>query len=72
MLFRVVEVLFWVFLAGLLVGGLLIVGGQTMGVASLSESVVVNVSEVVGPWAFSSATLCGVCAFILRYKPESE
>lgn len=71
-LFRIVEVLFWVFLAGLLLGGLVIVGGQLAGVIALNESTVVNVSEVAGPWAFSSATLCGVCAFVLRYKPEDK
>lgn len=70
LVFKMVDVLFWVFLALLLLGGLVIVGGQTVGVFGLSESLVVGISDNAGPWVYSCATLCGVFAFLTRYRPK--
>lgn len=71
-IFRIIDFFFWLFLISLLVGGVIIVGGQLIGVFGLSQNLVVQSSEIFGPWAFASATLCGVCAFLMRYRPKTQ
>lgn len=68
-IFKLFSVLFAVFLVAFLIGGTLIVGVQTVGVILLSEDLVTGATRNIAPWAFGSATLCAVCAFVLRYRP---
>lgn len=72
LVFKIVDVLFWASLAALLLGGLLIVGGQIVGVFGLSEDIVVGISDNAGPWVYSCATLCGIFAFLMRYRPKKK
>lgn len=73
---KIFRMLFVLFLTAFLIGGALIVAVQTVGVVALSESIVIGAKDVIAPWAFISATLCAVCAFVLRYstshKPGDE
>lgn len=70
--FRIFQILFTLFLAVFLLGGLAIVIIQLVGVVSLSESVVTWASSALAPWTFAAATLCAVCAFVLRYRGKQE
>ncbi|WP_304323934.1 hypothetical protein [Corynebacterium frankenforstense] len=69
-LFLGVKTLFFFFLAAFLLLGAVIVLGQLVGVFFGSGSVVVGLSEGLGPWAFAASTLCALCAFGLKYQPE--
>lgn len=73
-IFRIFDVLFFVFMALFMVGGVAIVATQTFGVVSLSGSVVLGVENWLAPVTFACATACAVCAFVLNYrrKPETE
>lgn len=70
--FKIANFLFRMLLVVFLVGGAIIVVGQLLGVFLLSESIVVQVSDLVAPWTFAAATLCALCAFISRYQPDSS
>ncbi|ANE04547.1 hypothetical protein [Corynebacterium crudilactis] len=69
-IFKLFRVLFVVFLVSFLIGGTLIVGVQTVGVIMLNEGIVTSATRNIAPWAFVAATLCAVCAFVLRYSPD--
>lgn len=73
-IFRIFDVLFFVFMALFMVGGVAIVATQTFGVISLSGSIVLGVEDWLAPVTFACATACAVCAFVLNYrhKPEIE
>lgn len=70
--FSLVRVLFFVFLALFLLGGVAIVGTQALGVLLLNGGMVTGATKTLAPWVFSAATVCSVCAFVLRYQPSAE
>lgn len=70
--FSLFRVLFFVFLAIFLIGGVVIVGTQALGVFLLNGGMVTGATKLLAPWVFSAATVCSVCAFVLRYQPAKE
>ncbi|QPK79657.1 hypothetical protein G7Y31_02825 [Corynebacterium lizhenjunii] len=70
-LFTFIQVLFFIFLALFLIGGVAIVATQALGVITLNGAIVTGVKAWLAPATFTCATLCAVCAFILNYAPRS-
>ncbi|WBT08701.1 hypothetical protein PAB09_12735 [Corynebacterium sp. SCR221107] len=70
MIFKLVRVLFYLFLAAFLIGGVAIVGVQALGLFTLSNELVTGATKSIAPYAFWASTLCAVCAFILTYAPK--
>lgn len=68
--FNLFRVLFAVFLAAFLLGGLAIVVIQFFGIVTLSESTVTGVNTVLAPVTFVASTACALCAFVLRYSSQ--
>lgn len=68
-IFNAVRVLFYLFMALFLIGGVAIVATQTVGVALLNGNIVLGVENWLAPATFTCATLCAVCAFVLNYRP---
>lgn len=73
-IFNAVRVLFYLFMALFLIGGVAIVATQTVGIALLNGEIVLGVENWLAPVTFTCATLCAVCAFILNYerKPQAR
>lgn len=69
-IFKFVQVLFYIFMALFLIGGVCIVVVQSFGIISASGETVTGVNGWLSPWVFSSATACAVCAFILNYSKD--
>ena len=72
MVFSAFQVLFFVFMALFLIGGVCIILTQTFGIVIGSGDVVSGVENWLAPVTFSCATLCAVCAFVLTYRPKSQ
>lgn len=70
--FKLFKYLFVFFLATFLVGGLVIVLSQTVGLIMLDGERITAVKENIAPWVFGAATLCAICAFVLGYSPEAR
>lgn len=70
-IFKFVQVLFYIFMALFLIGGLGIVVIQTFGILSASGETVTGVNDWLSPWVFSCATACAVCAFVLNYSKDT-
>lgn len=67
-LFRLADVVFWVALVALLLGGLAVILGQTVGVFISDGALMESMTDDLGPWVFTSATVCGIAAFVLQYR----
>lgn len=70
-IFKFVQVLFYIFMALFLIGGVGIVAVQTFGILTSAGDTVVGVNDWLSPWVFSFATACAVCAFILNYSKDT-
>ncbi|WP_018296811.1 hypothetical protein [Corynebacterium lubricantis] len=70
--FKLLKALFFFFLAFFLIGGLLIVFGQLIGLFALSGTMIDGTYDTLAPWVFSSATFCALCAYLLGYRPEAR
>lgn len=70
--FKLFKFLFLFFLATFLVGGLIIVFSQTVGLFMLDGEMITMVKKTIAPWVFGAATLCAICAFVLSYSPEAR
>lgn len=72
MVFSAFQVLFFVFMALFLIGGVCIILTQTFGIVIGSGDVVSGVEHWLAPVTYSCATLCAVCAFVLTYRPKPQ
>ena len=70
--FKLFRILFFVFLIAFMVGGVVLVGLQTVGLFATSGDLITGVKSHLAPWVFGSATLCAICAFVLGYRPEAR
>ena len=72
LVFKIVEVLFFLFLALFLLGGVAIIFTQSLGIVTLNSSLVVGVDDWLAPVTYACATLCVICAFVLKYRPKKS
>lgn len=72
LVFKIVEVLFFLFLALFLLGGVAIIFTQSLGIVTLNSSLVVGVDDCLAPVTYACATLCAICAFVLKYRPKKS
>ncbi|EFM43852.1 MULTISPECIES: hypothetical protein [Corynebacterium] len=72
LVFKIVEVLFFLFLALFLLGGVAIIFTQSLGIVTLNSSLVVGVDDWLAPVTYACATLCAICAFVLKYRPKKS
>lgn len=70
-IFKLFSILFYVFLAAFLLGGLALVGIQAVGLVTGSGDTITGAKAALAPWVFGAATLCAVSAFVLGYRPEA-
>ncbi|MBZ8178405.1 hypothetical protein GP475_08440 [Corynebacterium poyangense] len=68
--FQICRILFLIFLALFLLGGVVIVVTQAVGLILLQGDIVSGVTKTLAPWVFSAATCCAVTALLLRYHQE--
>ncbi|PAT09805.1 hypothetical protein CKJ80_09495 [Corynebacterium hadale] len=71
-IFKTFRVLFYLFLAAFLIGGLALVSLQGLGLLMGSGDMVTGVNDALAPWVFGAATLCALSAFVLGYRPEAR
>lgn len=71
-LFAVVQILFYLFLAVFLLGGVGIVATQSVGVLAHNGSIVLSVKQWLAPMTYGCASLCALCAFVLNYRPAGK
>lgn len=71
-IFTTVRILFFLFMALFLLGGVGIIATQTFGIITTNGAIVTGVKDWLAPVTFSCATLCAVCAFILNYEPGAR
>lgn len=72
LVFKIVEVLFFLFLALFLLGGVAIIFTQSLGIVTLNSSLVVGVDDWLAPVTYACATLCAICAFVLKYRSKKS
>lgn len=67
--FGIFRILFFVFMALFLVGGVAVIGIQTLGIVTANGEMVAGVKDWLNPGVFGAATACAVCALVLNYSP---
>lgn len=65
---KVIKVLFLLFLAAFMLGGLMLVAGQVVGVLTLNGALVGGSKDALSGVTFAAATAAGLCAFVLQYS----
>ncbi|QXQ11814.1 hypothetical protein [Paeniglutamicibacter sp. Y32M11] len=65
---KFIKVLFLLFLAAFMLGGLILVTGQVVGVLTLNGALVSGSKAALSGATFAAATAAGLCAFVLQYS----
>ncbi|QCB27442.1 hypothetical protein [Corynebacterium endometrii] len=71
-LFKLIRILFFIFMGLFLIGGVAIIATQTFGIISADGDIVTGVNDWLSPLTFALATACAMCAFVLNYEPGNE
>jgi hypothetical protein len=69
---KFIKVLFLLFLAAFMLGGLILVGGQMVGVLTLNGALVSGSRDALSGITFAAATAAGLSAFVLQYSKSTE
>ncbi|WP_411732070.1 hypothetical protein [Paeniglutamicibacter sp.] len=65
---KFIKLMFLLFLAAFMLGGLILVTGQIVGVLTLNGALVGGSKDVLSGITFAAATAAGLCAFVLQYS----
>lgn len=68
---KFIKVMFLLFLAAFMLGGLILVTGQVIGVLTLNGALVGGSKDVLSGITFAAATAAGLCAFVLQYSKST-